>query len=534
MPALTTASDTRTRPTRRLRHGPGGSPVLLGAACLVGLLVLVPIVVTLVEGASLGLGRATALLLRPLVGTLLVHTVVLVATVTAAAGAIGTAAAWCVERTDLPGRRVWGPLLAAPLAVPAFVSSYAWVSLSPRFEGFGGAFLVVTLSYYPLVYLPVAAALRGMDPALEEAGRSLGLGPARTVAKVVLPQLRNALLGGMLLVALNVLTEFGAFALMRYSTFTTEIYAEYQASFSQGGAALLSVVLLVCCVGLLVAESRIRGHHRYARVGRGAARPATRYPLGARRAAVLAGLGLLVTIGLGVPIGTLAYWLTQSSSAAVTVAAGSLSSLAGATASSLGLGLGGAALTVVLALPVALLAVRRRGRLATLIERSTYLADALPSIVIALALVYLAIRYVHPVYQSHLLLLVAYAILFLPLALVAIRSSLAQVPPNLTETARSLGCGPIGALRRVVLPIAAPGIGAGAALVFTMVVTELTTTLLLAPIGTQTLATQVWADTSTLAFAAAAPYAAVLVAISGLATWLLGRRFAGLRGAGAA
>jgi ABC-type maltose transport system permease subunit len=78
---------------------------------------------------------------------------------------------------------------------------------------------------------------------------------------------------------------------------------------------------------------------------------------------------------------------------------------------------------------------------------------------------------------------------------------------------------------RVTLPLAAPGMGAAAALVFISVTTELTATLLLAPIGTQTLATQVWADTSTLAFAAAAPYAAVMAAISMAASWLLARRF---------
>jgi iron(III) transport system permease protein len=76
-----------------------------------------------------------------------------------------------------------------------------------------------------------------------------------------------------------------------------------------------------------------------------------------------------------------------------------------------------------------------------------------------------------------------------------------------------------------MLPLAGPGLGAAAAMVFVSVVTELTATLLLAPIGTQTLATQIWADTSTLAFAAAAPYTALMMTISLLATWLLARRF---------
>ncbi|MGH9072813.1 MAG: ABC transporter permease [Acidimicrobiales bacterium] len=506
---------------------------LVVPAGLVGLLVLVPIGATVAEGVSVGWGRATALLSRPLVGTLLVHTVSLVAAVTAACAVVGTGAAWCVERTDLPGRRWWAPALAVPLAVPAFVSSYAWLSLSPGFEGFGGAVLVVGLSYYPLVYLPVAAALRGMDPALEDAARALGHGPWRTFARVVLPQLRPALLGGMLLVSLNVLAEFGAFALLRFSTFTTEIYAEYQASFSAAGASLLSLVLLVCCLVLLWAESAARGPARYARVGPGARRLASPYGLGRARWPALGGLGLLLGAGVGVPLATLAFWLTQTSSEATTATGPSLSSLLGAAGTSVGLGLAGAALTTILAFPVARLASRHRGVVASLVERSTYLAEALPGIVIALALSFVAVRVIRPLYESAALLVIAYAILFLPLAMVAVRASLSQVPPSLEEAARSLGQGRAATLRRVVVPLAGPGLGAGGALVFVSVVTELTTTLLLAPIGTRTLATEVWADTSTLAFAAAAPYATVLVGLSLVATWVLSRRFGAFRGGGA-
>ena len=76
-----------------------------------------------------------------------------------------------------------------------------------------------------------------------------------------------------------------------------------------------------------------------------------------------------------------------------------------------------------------------------------------------------------------------------------------------------------------MLPVAASGIGSTAALVFISVTTELTSTLLLAPIGVHTLSTQIWADTSALAFAAAAPYAALMTGLSLLSTWLLTRQF---------
>ena len=151
----------------------------------------------------------------------------------------------------------------------------------------------------------------------------------------------------------------------------------------------------------------------------------------------------------------------------------------------------------------------------------------MPAIVVALALIGLTLGAVPPLYQSAALLIIAYAILFLPLALVSVRAAFLQAERTLEEMARALGLGWASVLWRVVLPLAGAGIGAAAAMVFVSVVTELTATLLLAPIGTRTLATEVWANTSTLAFAAAAPYAALMAALSLVSSWLLARCFGG-------
>ena len=501
---------------------------LLAIAAGVALLVLLPIATTLLEAVNIEPARAIALLLRPLVGRLLMNTIGLVAASTLAAAVIGTAAAWFVVRTRIPGRRAWAALAAVPLAVPPFISSFAWVSLSPRLQDFFGALLVVSCSYYPLVYLPVAAALRGMDPALEETARSLGLAPWRSFLRVVLPQLRPALFGGMLLVALNVLVEFGAFSLLRFHTFTTEIYAEYRTGFAGPQAALLATVLILLCLVLLVAEVKVRGAARYAQIGRGTRRRPAPLDLGWARMPVLVGFAALVAVTLLVPLGMILFWLTQSGSAATSPVDVSAGLLLDATAASLGYGVAGAALTMVLALPLGFLATRYHGRLITAIERTAYLAQGVPGIVVALALVTLTVHALQPLYQSAALLVIAYSILFLPLALVSVRAALVQARQGLDEAGRSLGLGWAAVAWRITLPLAAPGLAASAALVFLSVVTELTSTLLLAPIGTHTLATQVWADTSTLAFAAAAPYAALMMVISLAATWLLARRFGGL------
>jgi iron(III) transport system permease protein len=498
---------------------------LLAACCLASGLVLLPLGVTLANAGAAGLELAVALLWRPLVGELLENTLTLIACTCACAALVGTAAAWAVERTNLPGRRFWALLIVVPLAIPPFITSFAWISLDSRLEDFGGALLVVTLSYYPLVYLPVAAALREMDPALEETARSLGQSPFQVFMRVVLPQLRPALLGGVLLVALDTLVEFGAFALLRFRTFTTAIYSAYRAGFSGAEPALLAVVLILLCVLCLTAEYWVRGRAQYGRLARGTRRAAARHMLGASRFVLAGAFGFWAILSIGVPLGMIIYWLLQPSNAATAPVAASLALVAQAAWSSVYLGLGGAALTLVLALPLGMLASRYEGWIVTLLERAAYLAQSIPGIVVALALVSLTVHHLRPLYQSAPLLMIAYAIVFLPLALVSVRSALMQAQPRLEEAARSLGLGRVAVFIRVTAPLAAPGLGAAAALVFISVVTELTATLLLAPIGTQTLATEIWADTSTLAFAAAAPYAAVMALMSMAASWLLARRF---------
>jgi iron(III) transport system permease protein len=501
------------------------SAALLAAGCVASGLVLLPLCVTAWNAVSVGWAMAAALLWRPLVGELLVNTVALIACAVATCGVIGLAAAWVVERTDLPGRRAWAVLAVVPLAIPPFITSYAWVSLDPGLANFSGALLVVTVSYYPLVYLPVAAALRELDPALEETARALGNSAWTVFWRVILPQLRPALFGGMLLVALDALVEFGAFALLRFRTFTTAIYSAYRAGFSGAEPALLAMVLLCLCVACLAGEFWVRGRARYGRIARGARRAAWRYRLGRACWPVLAACAGWVALTIGVPLGMILYWLAQPGDAATAPVGATLAAVAGAAWSSVYLGGAGAALTMALALPLGVLAARYDGWVVTALERAAYLAQSIPGIVVGLALVSLTVHDVRPLYQSTLLLVAAYAILFLPLALVSVRAALMQAQPGLEEAGRSLGLGRASVFLRVSLRLAAPGLGAAAAMVFIAVTTELTATLLLAPIGTQTLATEVWADTSTLAFAAAAPYAAALAAMSMAASWLLARRF---------
>lgn len=483
---------------------------------LIALVALIPVFFVVGYVLSSGWDITVALVWRPRVGELLRNTSMLVAGCVGLTAVLGTGAAWLVDRTTLPGRRVWNVLLVAPLAVPAFVNSFGWVSLTAKVEGYAGALMIVSLSYYPLVYLPVSAMLRGLDPALEETAAALGYGPVRTFVRVVLPQLRPALLGGSLIVALHILAEFGALQMLRFPTFTTAIYDQYRSSFNGPAANMLAGVLLLSCLLLLTLELRLRGHHRYSRLGGGSARTIPRRRLGRAAVPSVFAVGALTALALGVPVGSLVFWLVTGSSTAFP-----LGTLVSTALTSFGLGLSGAILTMTVAFPIAWLCVRRPGRLTILLERSTYFGNAVPGIVVALALVTVAIRFAQPVYQTTILLVFAYAIMFLPRAMVSVRAALDQAPPVFDDVAHALGSGPLETLRRVTLPLIAPGLGAGAALVFLAIVTELTATLLLAPIGTQTLATQFWSHSSSIAYGAAAPYAALMVILSAPVTLLL-------------
>jgi iron(III) transport system permease protein len=501
------------------RRSPAHPPLgVLALAIPVVALALVPLAFVLGYAISVGAGELWRLIARPRTAELLSNTARLTAATVIACMVLGTALAWVVERTALPGRRVFHVLLAAPLAVPAFVNSFGWVSVLPGVEGYDGALLIVTLSYYPLVYLPVAAAIRGLDPALEETAYALGRGRAGTFMRVVLPQLRPALLGGALLVGLHLLAEFGALQMLRFPTFTTAIYDQYQSTFNGPAASALATVLVLGCLILLLADLRLRGARRYARVGSGSVRPAGRAPLGRAKLPVVLALAFVVVLAIGVPVGSLVHWLIVGTSTAFP-----LGSLVSAALTSIGLGAAAAVATSIAAFPVAWLCERHRGKASTVLERSTYFGSALPGIVVALALVTVTIRYAQPLYQTTAMLLAAYVILFIPRAMVSQRAALAQSPVLFDDIAHSLGAGPLSRLRRVTLPLVAPGIGAGAALVFLAVVTELTATLLLSPIGTRTLATEFWSASGSVAYGAAAPYAALMILISAPATFLLTR-----------
>lgn len=517
------ALSPRTQGARR-RRGAGRPPALIIAAALAAVAVLAVPPVYLVIRA--GFGDAWQILGRDATWATIGRTLLLALTTAIGSMVIGTLMAWLVTRTRLPGRTLWGVLSIAPLAMPSFVAALALAGATgntglvtrlveplgigpiPRLSGLVGATLALIMATVPYVYLLVVAALRTVDPSLEEAARGLGRGPMAAFVAGTLPQLRRAMVGGALLAGLYAISDYGAVSLMRYDTITRAIFTRFESGVNRQPAAVLGLVLIALTTVFLLAEITAQGRTRV-RTSPSAVRSPRLLSLGrwTAPAAVVAGLvGMAFTIA---PVAVMVFWLAR---------AGNTGTLDGipwtAAVTSVLLAATAAAVTTLAALPVAVLARRYPRRWTRAVERAGYGANALPGVVVGLALVFLGARYLPWLYQTFPLLLIAYLMRFFAQALSGVDTALAAVNPRAEEVARSLGRTPLQAVRDVTIPAMRPGIIAGATLVFLSVIKELPATTLLIPTGSRTLATEVWRKTQVGQYGAAAVPALILLAVS--------------------
>jgi len=496
---------TRSRPPRLL-------VVLSGVTVLVAVTPLVYLVIRVLDA---GLPRAISVLVRPRTLETVTTSSALVVAVVIGCLLVGIPTAFLVARTAVPLARTWWVLAALPLAIPSYVAAYAWVAQFPGMRGFWAATLILVLVSSPYVVIPMAVALRKADPAMEEVARSLGKSPLTAFLRTTLPQTWPAAAAGSLLVGLYTLSDFGAVSIFRVDAFTRVIYTSYRASFDRVSAAVLALVLVALAAVLVMAERRVRGRSQRWRVGSGTARPAPPIILlGWKRVAAISWLACWGILALGVPIMSLIGQLLRSTQIPIR-----WGDIAQATINSAGVSAFGALIATTLALPVAILAARyvsSRG-----LEALAYTGHALPGVVVGLSLVFLTLSVLPAIYQTLFTLALAYAVLFLPKSLGASRAAIAQVPPVLEQTARTLGRGPLRAWTDTTLRLSWTGIAAGALLVLLTAMKELPATLMLRPTGFDTLATQLWSRTEVAAYGAAAPYAIALIALAAVPAWLL-------------
>jgi iron(III) transport system permease protein len=483
-------------------------------AASAALLSLIPFGYLLVRVFGAGFESFVELAFAPRTLELIASSLLLAIAVSLSAMLIGTLQAWIAVRSNLPGRKVFAVLAALPLAIPSYVAAYSWVAVIPGFSGFFAAWLLLTVGTAPLVYLSVSAALARFDSATEEVASSLGAGKFAVLRKVTWPNIKGATFSGGLLSALYVLSDFGAVSIVRYDTFTRAIYNAYRASFDRNLAATLALILVAVTVLVLVVESRSRGRKP---IGTVIANRLNRIDLRVWKLPLVALLTGIASVSLVVPLASLTRW------SIVGLPDTDWQEVSKALFSSIYLSVSGGMLTALLAVAIALVVVRFKTRLGFVLERSVWLTHATPGIVVALSLVFFSNQVAPWIYQTLFLVLIAYVALFLPNALSAISIPLNQSPRSLDEVSASLGLTKLQTLRRVVLPIAGPGIFAATTLVILTVLKELPATLLLRPTGVETLATRLWTETGVAAFSTAAPYALLLVLLAGIPAWLLNR-----------
>ncbi len=437
----------------------------------------------------------------------------------------GVGPAWLVSMCRFPGRRVFEWALLLPLAVPAYVIAFVYTDLLeyagplqtalrgvfgwtgardywfPDIRSLDGAIAMMSLVFYPYVYLLTRAAFVSQSVCLLEASRVLGRGAWASFFTVALPLARPAIVAGLSLALMETLADFGTVQYFAVDTFTTGIYRVWL-DVNEPAAAQMAAVMFSLVLVLIWIERRSRRRQRFHQTtGRYRALPG--YELTGMRAwgAVLA-CGLPVLLGFVIPA------LVLADHALGNIATGLDARFLTDLGNSLMLATLAAGACVAAAIFLAYAARLGGGRLLAGVAAFASIGYAIPGSVLAVGVVPPLARLDHAIdavmealfgISTGLLLsgtvvalVFAYVVRFMALANGAVDSALTRVTPNMDGAARILGAGPAGALWRVHLPLIRGGVLAGALLVFVEVLKELPATILLRPFAFQTLATRTW------------------------------------------
>ncbi len=441
-------------------------------------------------------------------GTLVANSALLSVAVGLFATGLGGALAVAHARLAFPGRRALGVASLLPLAIPSYLAAATlagalgpsgWIGAPAggfRPSGLPFAAIVLAAVTAPVAQLVVGAALARIGAAEEEAARTLGAAPWRAFRVATLPALRPALAYALLLSALYALSDFGAVAVLDLPVLTWRLY-QAVAGQDLPRAAALGLALIALTLPLLLVARGVHGGVA-ARAVANPRPPARVRPGGLVLGGVYAAHGVVLGVGLIVPLATLLGW----------VYAGWARGLPFADpwtpiAHSAGIAALGAVVTVLLAMAPAVVVARGRGGLGAAVQGGVWLASALPGVLLAFGWILAALALVRllglgsagygALLGSGALLLLGYATRFLAEAFAPLAASLARVDPRQVESARVLGASAARIRARVVLPAVAPGVAAGALLAFVAILKELPVTLLLGgPTGLSTLAFRVW------------------------------------------
>ena len=532
------------------------------AAAVVALFIALPILSVATNVFSPGTGDTWAHLASTVLPEYITTTLWLCVGVGSLATLVGVGAAWLVTHFDFPLRRSFEWALVLPLAMPAYVMAYAYTDLLqfagplqswlratmgwtradysfPDVRTLGGAVVMFTFVLYPYVFMLARSAFMERGVAVMEAGRSLGLSPWQSFARVSLPMARPAVAAGVALVLMETLADYGTVSYFAVQTFTTGIYRAWFSLGDRVAAAQLAMCLLGFVVLLLALERQSRGTARFH--GSGLRRQPTRgAPLTGLRAALAVALcALPIVIGFLLPAGVLLQMAVTEGDAQF---GARFWTLAGNSIMVSGL-------TALLAVALALLVAYAKRLDPRPLTQSAHwavgLGYALPGSVIAVGLLIPLARLDNALaqwlqasfgWQTGLLftgtvaaLVFACLVRFMTAALQTVDSALYRVTPHMDDAARSLGLSPARTLRRVHLPLLRRGLLTAGLLVFIDVMKELPATLVMRPFNFDTLATQAYTLASDERLAEASTATIAIVAVGLLPLIVLCRQIASER-----
>lgn len=450
---------------------------------------------------------------------------------------LGISSAWLIARRRFAGRTAAMWLMILPLAIPTYVFAYIYTSLFsdtgwlgqlwfsvfgadstlPNLYSVHGAALILSLSGFPYIFLLVHTALSRSNPHLEEAAHIQGANSRQVLLRITLPILRPAIAAGLALVTLHTLSDFGAVSMLRYQTFTLSIYLQMSGRFDYQSAAALSIILVSLALMLLILERFFRKRQRYYSGGH-----ALKYP--AKQATRLeclfiwSWLGIIALLAFGLPLSWMLSWTSTAITEGIIGA-----EFWGYVRNSLLIALFAATLAVLIALPIGLYHARKHSMLSSSYIQLSSVGFVLPGPVIALGILTFLLSQLPMLYGGLTALMLALLVRFLPLAIQSQESSLQQLKPSLEQASHVHGAGPLETLRRVTLPLIRSGLVGAWVLVFIDALKELPATLLLRPIGFDTLPVRIWIEASEEMLELAAPAALMLLIGTLPALWIMMR-----------
>lgn len=442
---------------------------------------------------------------------------------------LGVSLAWIITRYRFPGSAVWDWLILLPLAIPSYVLAYTYTYLLQRHGpleqvwqtiagpdaqifspfSFAGAVLVMSLNTFPFVYLLARSALKNFNVSFEEAARAMGASRLSTFFRVSLPMIRPSLIAGLFLAILYVVSDFGAVSMLRFQTFTYAIYQQMTGRFDNTAAACLSLLLVGSTFLFLLGERWFRQRSRFYQTTSRFRKPIPQVCSPLQTACFSGYLVFIVAAAFGLPVVLLVQWTLAA------LAAGDISSMFfGYLWNSLSLAAITATLAIFFGIPLAYLACRKQTWASLLCIQGAYSGYVLPGPVAALAVLVLVSQLIPELYGTAIVLLIAYFVHFLPVALQGMESTIHQLTPNLEEASRSLGAGSFRTFHTITFPLVREGFLSAWILVFIQCMKELPATLLLRPVGFDTLAIRIWLEASEELYQLAAPPALLIVIIT--------------------